>query len=67
MKSRFLFSIFGFNGTGIEFQLFYANDKVCFITIFSRARCGFRTKPSNIGRAVWSWHMAAIAYKPIQA
>lgn len=30
MKSRFLFSIFGFNGTGIEFQLFYANDKVFF-------------------------------------
>lgn len=66
MKSRFLFSIFGFNGTGIELQIVYANDKVFFITIFSRARYGFRIKLSNIVRAVWLWSMATIANKPIQ-
>lgn len=36
MKSRFLFSIFWFNGSGIELQLFFnANDKAFFIAILA--------------------------------
>lgn len=71
MKSRFLFSIFWFNGTGIELQLFFnANDKAFFIAILAGLVVD-SVYSSETGLGLLGLHgyglcMASIDYKPIQ-
>lgn len=70
MKSRFLFSIFLFNGTGIELQLFFfnANDKAFFIAILAGLVVDsvYSLETGLLGLHGYGLCMASIDYKPIQ-
>lgn len=69
MKSRFLFSIFWFNGSGIELQLFFnANDKAFFIAILAGfvVDSVYTLETGLLGMYGYALCMASIDCKPIR-